>query len=357
MPLAFDEEPADEAGPQIRVGGSIAAELDWVMHAAWNPEHRDENETLRRICGEGAELGQRVLAVWGGDTMLCCGLGMELCIVAHHGGLLFSLDAAHLLGHLEELCATAPTNLTLASESDADRAAIRRRIELLRTSDEVRSRYIALVRDLWAAVGPEWRRHGRPVVDAAVWERRERLRRTGSWQEVARHPTKPFKPALISLVSSLGPGETLDVVPAYFGCSYGYMDLTGALLISLAAAGTAADARARTEALARRLRTISDPTRLAILEVLRHEPSTVTELADSFSLAQPTVSNHVKVLRGAGLVEPEPHGGRRLLVVDEEAVRGLMIQLEGMLVGARGSQGDARGAEHLPVTRAATGAR
>ncbi len=66
-------------------------------------------------------------------------------------------------------------------------------------------------------------------------------------------------------------------------------------------------ARARTEELARRIRVLADPTRLAILDHLRTGPRSVGDLATDFGLAQPTVSAHVKQLRQARLVTVAPH--------------------------------------------------
>ena len=102
-------------------------------------------------------------------------------------------------------------------------------------------------------------------------------------------------------------------------------------MIGVRAEGSGAEARVRTELLARRLKTISDPTRLAMLEVLRSTPSTVTELADLFSLAQPTVSNHVKVLRDAGIVASGAQGGHRPLVLQRQVLEDLIQHLEGIL--------------------------
>lgn len=50
------------------------------------------------------------------------------------------------------------------------------------------------------------------------------------------------------------------------------------------------------------LTAIADPTRRAILERLRTGVCSVTELADPFGMAQPTISRHLKVLERAGLV-------------------------------------------------------
>jgi DNA-binding transcriptional ArsR family regulator len=47
---------------------------------------------------------------------------------------------------------------------------------------------------------------------------------------------------------------------------------------------------------------LADPTRRAMLERLRTGVCSVTELAEPFGVAQPTISRHLKVLERAGLV-------------------------------------------------------
>ena len=47
---------------------------------------------------------------------------------------------------------------------------------------------------------------------------------------------------------------------------------------------------------------LADPTRRAILARLAEGEATVNELLEPFKLAQPTISKHIKVLEGAGLV-------------------------------------------------------
>lgn len=50
---------------------------------------------------------------------------------------------------------------------------------------------------------------------------------------------------------------------------------------------------------------LADPTRRAMLARLAEGPATVTELAEPFALALPTVSRHLKVLETAGLITRE----------------------------------------------------
>ena len=47
---------------------------------------------------------------------------------------------------------------------------------------------------------------------------------------------------------------------------------------------------------------LGDPTRLAILERLAEGDATVKELAEPFSVSQPAISRHLKVLERAGLI-------------------------------------------------------
>lgn len=56
---------------------------------------------------------------------------------------------------------------------------------------------------------------------------------------------------------------------------------------------------------------LADPTRRAILARLATGEATVTELAEPFGLAQPTISKHLRVLEEAGLIEQGRDAQRR----------------------------------------------
>jgi DNA-binding transcriptional ArsR family regulator len=250
-------------------------------------------------------------------------------VLAHRGGLLFSTDAEVLLDRLDDLCATAefaPGDLPLLSETPEDRVAVLRRLARLRQSPALRREYVALVRAMWDAIRGEWELSGRGAVEVAVAVRRELQAKGADWHEVARGECD-FGGLLDRTVAALGPDGEIVVVPAYFTHKGLLVDLPGLLVVGVRTDTTGADARARTEALARRLKAVSDPTRLAILNALRTGPRTATEVASTFSLAQPTVSNHVKLLRDAGLVVDVRQGTRRTLVVQRDAVEELITNL------------------------------
>jgi DNA-binding transcriptional ArsR family regulator len=300
------------------------------MAAAWRPEFKRDHAVLAHVYARSPELGDRVRSLWGPDEVTSCGGSIEIMILAHHGGLLFCDDPGELLGRLDGLCANSPTDLRLRSETHQDRAALLRRLERLRSSSEVRHRYVRLAEDVWSALATDWERDGREAVSAAVAARREVHRRGGSWREVVASNCC-HQELTTELVGSLGPDGTIAVIPAFFAHLGSLVDLPGTVLIGTRADGSGAQARARTELLARRLKTLSDPTRLAMIEVLRTVPLTVTELARHFSLAQPTVSNHVKVLREAGIVSSSTDGERRKLVLQPDVLSDLLEHLRGIL--------------------------
>src|SRR5829696_9132387 len=65
---------------------------------------------------------------------------------------------------------------------------------------------------------------------------------------------------------------------------------------------------------------LGDPTRREIFERLAARPSTVGELAVGLPVSRPAVSQHVRVLREAGMVAVRPAGTRRIYSVDPAGV-------------------------------------
>ncbi|WP_303324375.1 ArsR/SmtB family transcription factor [Actinomyces radicidentis] len=66
------------------------------------------------------------------------------------------------------------------------------------------------------------------------------------------------------------------------------------------------------------LAALGDPTRLAIVSHLRGGEHRVGELAEHLGLAQSTVSQHLAVLRGAGLISTHAHGRSRVSRLEHE---------------------------------------
>ena len=73
---------------------------------------------------------------------------------------------------------------------------------------------------------------------------------------------------------------------------------------------------------------LGDPTRRAIFERLREGPTAVGELAGELPVSRPAVSQHLRVLKEAGLVTDTRAGTRRLYRVNPQGLEGLRAYFE-----------------------------
>ena len=76
------------------------------------------------------------------------------------------------------------------------------------------------------------------------------------------------------------------------------------------------------------LTALGDPTRRAIFERLADRPRAVGELASELPVSRPAVSQHLKVLKDAGLVFDRPAGNRRIYQLDPDGVAALRAYLD-----------------------------
>src|SRR5438067_9017846 len=77
------------------------------------------------------------------------------------------------------------------------------------------------------------------------------------------------------------------------------------------------------------LAALGDPTRREIFERLAERPRAVGELAGELPVSRPAVSQHLKVLKDAGLVVDSAIGTRRVYRVDPDGVDELRAYLDG----------------------------
>lgn len=68
---------------------------------------------------------------------------------------------------------------------------------------------------------------------------------------------------------------------------------------------------------------LGDSTRRAVFELLRAGPRAVGELAANVPVSRPAVSQHLRILKQAGLVTERRNGTRRLYSVDPDGVQAL----------------------------------
>jgi DNA-binding transcriptional ArsR family regulator len=80
---------------------------------------------------------------------------------------------------------------------------------------------------------------------------------------------------------------------------------------------------------AKALHCLSDPTRRRVFEKLRAGPQSVGVLARGLPVSRPAVSQHLKVLKDAGLVGDRSEGARRVYYIDPQGLGELRRWLDG----------------------------
>jgi DNA-binding transcriptional ArsR family regulator len=73
---------------------------------------------------------------------------------------------------------------------------------------------------------------------------------------------------------------------------------------------------------------LNDPTRRAVLERLRSGPKPVGEIARGLPVTRPAVSQHLKVLKEAGLVDDRAEGTRRIYQIDPKGLGAMRAWLD-----------------------------
>jgi DNA-binding transcriptional ArsR family regulator len=86
---------------------------------------------------------------------------------------------------------------------------------------------------------------------------------------------------------------------------------------------------------------LGDATRMAIFQRLAQGPLAVNEIAGTMPVSRPAVSQHLKVLKDAGLVQDRRDGTRRLYQLDPEGVARLKAHFDQMWTKAMSSFQDA----------------
>jgi DNA-binding transcriptional ArsR family regulator len=73
---------------------------------------------------------------------------------------------------------------------------------------------------------------------------------------------------------------------------------------------------------------LADPTRRSVLEHLRHGPKSVGKIAAQMPVSRPAVSQHLRVLKQAGLVGDRAEGTRRVYYIDPNGLAAIRIWLD-----------------------------
>jgi ArsR family transcriptional regulator len=323
----------DQPGPSVTrtflSAPSLACDLSWVLTVAQQPSRRPSFPFVSELLEGREALVRRVRAFWAGCSPETC--FHEMQVLAHHAGALGETSPEALWDALEGALATVPTDIGLESETPEDRAVFLRRLQLLKDSPSLFGSYRELLREVWEPIDEIWQ-PAIPMLKESGSQVVAELEAGRGIGEVVGECCETFTAMLPDITRRVDAGHPFLVVPCLFFGRALYLEFPGLTVVGSGPKRHDVAARARTESLARRLKTVADPTRLALLHYLAATPSTVGDLASSFGLAQPTVSMHMKSLRASGLVRAERQAGRVQLSADPRAVEILVDELRKVLV-------------------------
>ncbi|CAA9553561.1 MAG: hypothetical protein AVDCRST_MAG79-2890 [uncultured Thermoleophilia bacterium] len=327
MPFDHDDRPAGT----VRVEPSAVTELVWVLLYLAGSKRGPLDGPAARLPERFPELAARVDAFWSDGVALAT----EVFVLAQRSGTLLDAGAEAFLDALDEASRLGGPDPGLSSEKPEERAHIAERLERLRVDDEARRLLEALLRDAWAAVRPAWDAEGREAVLASCEALRGRLRGGADPRTLLPSGHIATKPPWDALFADGVRRGAAVFSPCWFIGGRGHIvELSG--LVHVAVALPQGDEverlRAQAEQISGRLKVLSDPTRVAILSQLAVEPLSVTELAVRFELSQPTVSNHVRMLRDADLLDARKEGGRTAYSATRARVQRLLDDAGSLLL-------------------------
>ena len=276
------------------LGPSISLDLSWAILSASKPPLQVARPALGALYREHPDLARTVQEFWDDGT----GCFVELDVLATWGDALEVTDIATLLARLRAAIDTVPLDLGLESEDPEQRAVILARLAELRRSPQRRQRWEELLREVWSGLDEGWRTAGIPVVERAAAEARSQLDRGIHWVNLVATRCDVFKMHQSEILERHAARATRGARPMRV---LRPSDVSGDAFVHrhrLRPLGCRrVGACSAPPTWPGRLRVLADPTRLAILDHPADGASSVGEIAQSFSLAQPTVSAHVKHLR------------------------------------------------------------
>ena len=314
MPMESDSRRRRRE-PGVVVGYSAAVELTWILMSVLGKHTSSDEAEVAALRAEHPELVARVASFWEDGAWWG-----ELLVIADRTGTFLETDPSSC----SSACSRASATGRSASRPRARPTArpCSRGSSDCGVDARLRKRYVALLRELWAAAEG---RFGSPAdAEATVVAWRERLA-AGAGPAGAAARQARCAPARVGAVGSRrhAGGDARPLARALLprrphrrrrpdAVRRRLRDEQDSLAVRRFYAGEVAS----------RLKVLSDPTRVALLSQLACEPMSVTELAALYDLAQPTVSIHVRQLREAGLVVARKEGGRTIYSVPHDRVQG-----------------------------------
>ncbi len=326
MAVDLDDGSRPEGEPSpSKVVLSLASEVYWALLAATEAQARERHPELAELYVADPALCERVASFWDDGSAHYD----ELVVLAHFGGVLAGeppLPA--FLDAVRGAAGSVPADLRLGSESPSNRARLLVRLAHLRRDRALGNRYAQLLEDVWSPLDGTWR--DELPAQAAASARLDGLLAAGTpWLDLLPPDCNLFHFDQLRE----GPGRAMVATTpgllaiSRFAAKLSVVDVTDVLFVSFAPPGLAVAERERAALLGRQVRAVADPTRLALLRLLAGGGRRVGELSAELTVSQPTVSNHLKVLKESGLVRTERRDGRQQLVVDRGALDRVLAEV------------------------------
>lgn len=329
MPFEVDSETAIEV--EVEVRPSAVQELSWLLYVVGEGKPLPSRRSTPAILEAAPALRQEFLALWGSETFCL----PDLSILAERIGALLTDDADPFLAGLERAALADGAGLDLLSETTEDRELTLERMEKLRADRGLVRRYCRVLAQVWDLGRQEWEQVGRQSVQQACHVWAQELRQGARLQDLlpAKHILKKTEKGLGGLLEQR-PRVVLS--PMYFCHPRGgyVIDMTSFVHVGGPVDPELDEGLHRTESeqVANRLKVLSDGTRVALLRQLALAPASVMDLSRRFRLAQPTVSNHVRLLRDAGLLESQRDGARVVYTAPRERLGRLLAETQHVLL-------------------------
>jgi len=255
----------------------------------------------------------------------------EVVYLAGATGTLLSEDPKPFLAAVARLGGADPIKLRLLGESEADGAAIQRRIDRLRDDAGLRETYLAFLGEVWSLAAETWRKEGLKRVRTACREWERRLATATPVEELLspRHPLVR-SPDRVRIQAAL---PSFVVSPLFFCMSGGlFADAGGYLHIGVPASDLHPVRQERDAVfVAGHFRVLAEPTRARLFISILSTPGSVSELAAGLRLPQSSVSDHLAVLRRAGLLEARRSGSRTVYTTSIRRVERLFDEARATL--------------------------
>jgi ArsR family transcriptional regulator len=320
---ASETEPVT---PSWSVRASLVVEWYWALLVRPSEE---EFPVRSALFAGAAPLVERIVDFWDDDDREF----LELVVLAKRAGCLWENDPDRLLSGVASVIGSGEGSETLDSESPENAAAIRRRLVRLGAEPALAAAWLELMADVAATVRPSWDSEGCMAVQIAVRAQSKVTYRATSWPDVALEPGCDWGDLVPRLAQrTVDAGGEVVLVPSWLARKSFLLSLGDLVLLGVGAPRPSLPSEA-TRVAARRLRALADATRLAVVEQLAIRPRGVGDLARDLEVSQPTISNHVRLLREAGVVREGDRPNQRQLVVDAKGLELLLEEVRALVLG------------------------